>query len=205
MSTLTSHKADIVGERQMSPTETKFLDWVSFERSFEIERYTIRASTTSEELEDALHRCLMAVSSVVEGVERLSNCEILRYLQDVASCILSNAASFVKQVGYMFRQVQSLTHKYFWQFTSDQRSIAVSFLRRIYETCIKSAAGDNEAATAFVARFVRRTLREMTNQSTAPTRGASPAADFDQTLIDQNLFDLVRVSDIQSGSQADAP
>lgn len=202
---LSCHEAENVVDRQMSPTETKFLDWLSSERNFEIERYTIGASTTNEEVEDALHRCLIAVAGIVEGVETLSNCEILRYLQDVASCILSNAASFVKQVGYMSNHVQPLISKYFWQFTPDQRSIAVSFLRRIYETCIKSAAGDNEAATAFVARFVRRTLREMTNQSTAPTRGASPAADFDQTLIDQNLFDLVRVSDIHSGSQADAP
>jgi hypothetical protein len=82
----------------MSPTETKFLDWLASERSFEIERYTIGASTTNEEVEDALHRCLMAVAGIVDGVEKLSSCDVLRYLQDVASCILSNAASFVKQV-----------------------------------------------------------------------------------------------------------
>jgi hypothetical protein len=98
---------------------------------------------------------------------------------------------------------QQLTGKYFWQFTFEQRSIAVAFLRRIYETCVKSAAGDNEAATAFVARFVRRTLREMTNQSTAPTRGASPAAEFDQAIVDQNLFDLVSVFAVPSRPQAE--
>jgi hypothetical protein len=82
----------------MSPTETKFLDWLASERGFEIERYTIGACTTNEEVEDALHRCLMAVASIVDGAETLLNCDVLRYLQDVASCILSNAASFVKQV-----------------------------------------------------------------------------------------------------------
>lgn len=72
-----------------------------------------------------------------------------------------------------------------------QQSVGILLLRRIYETCNKSAAGDLEAATAFVARFVRRTLREMTNQSMAPTRGASPVDGDVQALADPNLFDFV--------------
>jgi hypothetical protein len=104
----------------------------------------------------------------------------------------------------IIEHAQLLTAKYFWQFTFEQSSIAVALLRRIYETCVKSAAGDNEAATAFVARFVRRTLREMTNQSTAPTRGASPAAGFDQAIVDQNLFDLVSYITVYSRPQAEA-
>lgn len=81
----------------MSTTEVKLLDWIASERCLEVERYTVSACSTGEELQDALQRCLSAVSGIVEGVEALSIDGTLRYLQDVTSCILSNATIFVKQ------------------------------------------------------------------------------------------------------------
>lgn len=89
--------SDPIGDRHMSTTEVKLLDWIASERCLEVERYTVSAYSTGEELQDALQRCLSAVSGIVEGVEALSIDGTLRYLQDVTSCILSNATIFVKQ------------------------------------------------------------------------------------------------------------
>jgi hypothetical protein len=51
------------------------------------------------------------------------------------------------------------------------------------------AARDLEAATAFVARLVHRTLG--TNQSIAPTSGPSPVVGPEQAMVGPNLSDLV--------------
>jgi hypothetical protein len=59
--------------------------------------------------------------------------------------------------------------------TSNQRELSVQLLKRIQRRTRLSADGDQEAAAAFVARFIQRVLTRLSGQSRTATRAPSPA------------------------------
>lgn len=56
----------------------------------------------------------------------------------------------------------------------NQQRAVVQLLRRVYQQCIDSSKGDETAATAFVGRFLRRCIRNLSLESGAPSRAQSP-------------------------------
>lgn len=56
----------------------------------------------------------------------------------------------------------------------NQQRAVVQLLRRTYQQCIDSSKGDETAATAFVGRFLRRCIRNLSLESGAPSRAQSP-------------------------------
>lgn len=83
---------------RMSAVEATFLNWITTERTLAIECHGIRSCFSPEELDSSMDRCLVVITEQVEGVERLLELGVLRYLQDVASCLLSNTATFIHEV-----------------------------------------------------------------------------------------------------------
>lgn len=82
----------------MSPEEATFLNWLTTERSLALECHAIGSCFSPEEFDSSMQRCLAIVTEQVEGAEALLQMGILRYLQDVASCLLSNTTTFVHEV-----------------------------------------------------------------------------------------------------------
>lgn len=58
--------------------------------------------------------------------------------------------------------------------TANQREISVQLLKRMHNRTQTSANGNQEAAAAFVARFIERVLTKLSGQSRAVTRAPSP-------------------------------
>jgi hypothetical protein len=82
----------------------------------------------------------------------------------------------------------------FWRLTTNQKTLAIGFIKRLHAICIRVANGNETAATAFIARFTQRTLRSLSLESNAPSRAASPtgAEEAGPTMVDQDfLADLV--------------
>lgn len=52
--------------------------------------------------------------------------------------------------------------------------MAIDLIKRVLACCSKVANGDSEAATAFVARFLRRLLRAISIQTSTNTRHPTP-------------------------------
>jgi hypothetical protein len=62
----------------------------------------------------------------------------------------------------------------FWRLTTNQKTLAIGFIKRLHAICIRAANGNETAATAFIARFTQRTLRSLSLESRGPSRAASP-------------------------------
>lgn len=82
----------------MSLSEATLLNWLSTERTLVMECHAIGSCVSPEELDSSMQRCLAIVAEQVEGVELLLQLGILRYLQDVASCLLSSTTTFIHEV-----------------------------------------------------------------------------------------------------------
>ncbi|ORX37541.1 hypothetical protein BD324DRAFT_622303 [Kockovaella imperatae] len=120
-----------------------------------------------------LDMCLGVASEIVDLIAALADNGGLAVLQDTASCMTSSLAV--------------LLHKIFRQTSTPQKSLVISLLQRILLYNTRVSNGDTNCATAFVARFARRTLSAIGNESRAGSPGHLNNADgSDPLLIKRN-------------------
>jgi hypothetical protein len=64
----------------------------------------------------------------------------------------------------------------------------VTLLKRVHRLCVDVSEGNSEMATAFVARFVQRTLRLLSAESRAVSRMGTPIPEI-STAATQQVVD----------------
>jgi hypothetical protein len=117
--------------------------------------------------------CLSVAAHIVEQIEMIACQGKLELLQDNASCLTSVLVVFLRKVS---SKLNGANHQSFWRLSTHQQSHVVQLLKRLLVCHERAAAGDAEAAPAFVARFIRRVLSAMGTQSRVASRYPSPAA-----------------------------
>lgn len=137
-------------------------------------------------MENILQRSLVTIADIVSEAEGMSSGGILKHLFDFASCILSTLTIFVHDVSSPrpFRADPQV----FRQLTSRQKSYVVTLLKRVHRLCVDVSEGNSEMATAFVARFVQRTLRLLSAESRAVSRMGTPIPET-STAAPQQVVD----------------
>ncbi|GFZ44268.1 hypothetical protein JCM24511_01990 [Saitozyma sp. JCM 24511] len=158
----------------LTEEEARALYWLSLEPKLEILRIELELATSSSDVENILQRSLVTIADIVSEAEGMSSGGILKHLFDFASCILSTLTIFV--------------HDVFRQLTSRQKSYVVTLLKRVHRLCVDVSEGNSEMATAFVARFVQRTLRLLSAESRAVSRMGTPIPET-STAAPQQVVD----------------
>ncbi|RSH94939.1 hypothetical protein EHS25_000023 [Saitozyma podzolica] len=132
--------------------------WVSLDLLLSIKRYAFESDPDNIL---RLDECTAVAALIVEQIEAVAAQGKLELLQDNASCLTSVLIVFLR--------------KSFWRLSPPQQAHSISLLKRLLTCHERAAAGDTEVAPAFVARFIRRVLSAMGNQSRAVSRYPSPA------------------------------
>ncbi|KAL1408671.1 hypothetical protein Q8F55_005484 [Vanrija albida] len=135
-----------------SPEEARSLRWFDIWNLLKVKHEFLNYATP-DEMALTLHECLGIASMFVRQTERLAEDTYLTYLQDTLSAVLS-----------LFGTV---LYKLFWRVDVSQKQQIIDAIKRIHTCCSKVAAGEDDAPTAFVARFFHRVLQKITVEPTA--------------------------------------
>ncbi|WOO82561.1 Protein priB [Vanrija pseudolonga] len=147
-----------------TPEEARSLRWFDIWNLLKVKHEFLNYATP-DEMALTLHECLGIASMFVRQTERLAEDTYLTYLQDTLSAVLS-----------LFGTV---LYKLFWRVDVSQKQQIIDAIKRIHTCCSKVAAGEDDAPTAFVARFFHRVLQKITVEPTA----ASPVVMMQEAAI----------------------
>jgi hypothetical protein len=123
-----------------------------------------------------LDMCLATASKCVDEIEFLADQGPLPIMQDTGSCMTSALIVFLSKV----RTIHYYSIPWFYSFVDDQifrncsriqKSLIVSLLQRILLSHSRVSEGDDDMATAYVARFTRRILGVVGQESRAGSPG----------------------------------
>lgn len=172
-------------------------------------KFEILDVCASQETPDLLQECFNLAELVASQIDLVAESGVLLYLQDTSATRLSSYGSILHKVSA--HSGIPADRKLFFRLSMTQQRAVVQLLRRVYQRCIESSKGDETAATAFVARFLRRCIRNLSLESAAPSTAQSPLP-MGQTMTEANgaegdnvnavQFDIVR-GRIMSQAQPD--
>ncbi|GFZ49822.1 hypothetical protein JCM24511_07225 [Saitozyma sp. JCM 24511] len=140
----------------LSAEETR-CKWVFLDLLLAVKRYSL-AMSPQDPL--ALEAALSVAVQIVQVVEKITDQGKLQILQDLSSTSTSVLCIFLRRI--------------FQSLSPAQKSTVVALLRRLLECNTRVSNGDEDSATAIVARFIRRVLVVIGAESRSASRPASP-------------------------------
>lgn len=122
-----------------------------------------------------LDMCLATASKCVDEIEFLAEQGPLPIMQDTGSCMTSALIVFLSKVCSIYHFLDPQTprahEQIFRNCSRIQKSLIVSLLQRILLSHSRVSEGDDDMATAYVARFTRRILGVVGQESRAGSPG----------------------------------
>jgi hypothetical protein len=153
--------------------------WVFLDLLLAVKRYSL-AMSPQDPL--ALEAALSVAVQIVQVVEKITDQGKLQILQDLSSTSTSVLCIFLRRVSLTSAlraalatsAVLTAVPQIFQSLSPAQKSTVVALLRRLLECNTRVSNGDDDSATAIVARFIRRVLVVIGAESRSASRLASP-------------------------------
>ncbi|ORY27888.1 hypothetical protein BCR39DRAFT_536618 [Naematelia encephala] len=163
--------------RLFGEVEHRSLRWFDLNHLFKLKFEMIDCAAPAE-VPNLIKECLILAHEFTEQTEQLGYDGSLLYLQDTSAAHLS-----------AFGMV---AYKLFWLLDVSQKRLILRAVERLHRCCKDVAGGDEDAITAFIARFFQRLLQTINAESRAASRASSPNIRPDQVDLsaDQPLFSL---------------
>ncbi|RSH91680.1 hypothetical protein EHS25_009049 [Saitozyma podzolica] len=148
--------------RRFSAAEERSLKWFDLNHLLKIKHEMLDCAPPPN-IPVLMNECLVLAQSFAGQTEAISEDGSLLYLQDTSATHLSSFGLVI--------------YKLFWRLDARQQRLAIQTVRRVHQSCTKVAGTDDQAVTAFVARFLQRLLRMITQDSRANTQPGTPTGD----------------------------
>lgn len=113
--------------------------------------------------------CLNTCDRIVAQIEILAEKGDLNVMQDTASCMTSSLVVFLRKVSLLCCRLVPAEDQILPSLATNRKAVVVSYLQRILLAHLRVSGSDDDVATAYVARFVRRVLDSIVMTSRPPS------------------------------------
>ncbi|WVR07895.1 hypothetical protein IAU60_004938 [Kwoniella sp. DSM 27419] len=166
--------------------------WATLDFMLCLKRHMLETNPSDPSRIDA---CLGDAARIAEEIDILADNGDLGIMQDTSSCMASSLVVLLRKVFHLASMAQ--------------KSLIITLLQRILVAYNRAAGNEINTATAYVARFVRRTLRAIGTESRAasPLReqitGGNMLGEDDQPDFMLQLQELMRMPEEPVGMNDD--